>query len=480
MKTAFIIAKDELRYWKRSNLAFIALIALITLSAVSVLVSITEQSRQLEERLHEQAESDAILAAQPDRHPHRMVHYGHYVYQTPSPLAVVDPGVDAFVGTSVFLEGHRQNTAAFISAAETGLLARFGSFSPAFALQVLIPLLMILCGFSSVARERDQQTLHLLLGQGISNRSLLLGKFIALLVLVAGALLPLLLVGLYVTAGDGGITLALLFLVLGYGVYLAIWAQLIIGISGMAASSKASLLTLLGVWATFTVLVPRFASDVTANLIQNPSQIETGLAIAETLRTAGDGHDASDPAFRNLQEITLAENNVARIEDLPFNYRGLVAIRAEEDDARIYNEYARQKQESELQQSALANRFGLLTPLIAMRSFSMALAGTNLAAHHRFLTAAEDYRYDMVQKYNRLQMEAITFADDIGRSNDAVSEQRTRVSSQNWADMPEFTLAMEPLKDRFVKASSAVFMLLGWAFLATLFMAFTSRRLHRL
>ncbi|MEX0962953.1 MAG: DUF3526 domain-containing protein [Pseudohongiellaceae bacterium] len=480
MRDAIIIARDELRYWQRSKLALIALIALLTLSAASVFLSITEQSRQLEERLHEQEESNAILAAQPDRHPHRMVHYGHYVYRTLSPLAAVDPGVDAFVGTSVFLEGHRQNTAAFISAAETGLLARFGSFSPAFALQALIPLLMILCGFSTVARERDQQTLHQLLGQGISNRSLLFGKFIALSVLAAGALLPLLLAGLYIAAGDSDSTFALLLLVVGYGVYLTIWAQLIIGVSGSAASAKASLLALLSFWAAFTVLVPRFASDVTASLVQAPSQIETGLAVAETLRTAGDGHDVSDPAFLSLQERTLAENNVTRIEDLPFNYRGLVAMRGEEEDARIYNEYARQKQASEIQQSAIANRFGLLTPLIAMRSFSMAMAGTNLSAHHRFLAAAEEYRYDMVQRYNRLQMEAITFADDVGRSTDAASEQRTRVSAQNWANMPEFTLSTEPLNERFSKAYSAVLMLLGWAFIAALLLVFTSRRLHRL
>ncbi len=480
MKSALIIAKDELRYWKRSNLALVALVTLLALSTVSLFVSFSEQTKQLEQRRYEQAESDAILAAQPDRHPHRMVHYGHYVYRTPSPLAIVDPGVDAFVGTSIFLEGHRQNTAAFISAAETGLLARFGSISPAFALQTLIPLLMILCGFSSVAREREQQTLHQLLGQGISNRSLLFGKFIALYSLASIALLPLFIVGFVVAVGDGDMLFSFLLLVLGYGVYLAVWAQLIVGVSGTSSSAKAALLTLLGLWTAFAILIPRFATDFSTSIVQTPSQVETGLAVAETLRTAGDGHDISDPAFRSLQELTLAEYNVTRIEDLPFNYRGMVAIRGEEEDARIYNEYAQKKQLSELQQSEVANRFGFLTPMIAIRSLSMALAGTNLSAHHRFLSAAEDYRFAMVQHYNRLQMEAITFADDIARSTNAAAEQRTRVSAQNWSSMPNFTLSLEPLTERLAKAGSAILMLSCWVLIASFFMILTSRRLHRL
>jgi ABC-2 type transport system permease protein len=105
MSIITLIAADELRYWRRSKIAWTVLVTLLLVSVCAALVSNAEVSRRAEERLEQQAEADAIFQAQPDRHPHRMVHYGHYVYRTASPLAVIDSGIDSMVGTSIFLEG---------------------------------------------------------------------------------------------------------------------------------------------------------------------------------------------------------------------------------------------------------------------------------------------------------------------------------------------------------------------------------------
>ena len=197
MNTIALIAGDELRYWRRSKVAWTVLIILLLVSTCAAFVSNAEVSLRAEERLAQQAEADAIFQEQPDRHPHRMVHYGHYVYRTASPLAVIDSGIDSMVGTSIFLEGHRQNSATFAAAKETGLLARFGSFSPAFVLQSLAPLLLILCGFACVGREKENKTLYQLIGQGVSSNSILLGKSAALLMVALMALLPLILLGFF-------------------------------------------------------------------------------------------------------------------------------------------------------------------------------------------------------------------------------------------------------------------------------------------
>ncbi|MFT7112936.1 MAG: ABC-2 type transport system permease protein, partial [Porticoccaceae bacterium] len=103
MNAIALIAGDEVRYWRRSKIAWSVLVTLLLISICAALVSNTEASRRTEERLAQQSEADAIFQAQPDRHPHRMVHYGHYVYRTASPLAVIDAGIDSMVGTSMFL-----------------------------------------------------------------------------------------------------------------------------------------------------------------------------------------------------------------------------------------------------------------------------------------------------------------------------------------------------------------------------------------
>ncbi len=479
MNPILLIANDELRFWRRSKLAWTVLTTLVVVSVCAAFVSNTEVSRRAQERLAQQAEADAIFQAQPDRHPHRMVHYGHYVYRTASPLAVIDSGINSMVGTSIFLEGHRQNTATFASARETGLLSRFGNFSPAFALQSLVPLLLIICGFASVTREKENKTLYQLIGQGIGNTSLLLGKSLALWSLALLALIPLIALGLSATGADifdfrqslGGLTF-------GYLLYLSIWVLLIVGVSALVRTSTQSLSVLLGVWIVSVVLMPRVAGAYANAAAPSPTQIETNLRLAETMRSGGDSHDIEDSAFMDLRERTLAEYNVESIEELPFNYRGFVALRGEEADTEVLNQFAEERMVRELEQKRVADSFSALSPIIAMRAFSMALTGTALQDHHHFLRAAEDYRYDMVQSFNRLQMTGMTLADDLARNTDAESGRRTRLDAAAWREMPVFELQPLSHAQRWQAASQAGFIMVLWLLVAFGLLLFAGRRLQ--
>lgn len=474
-----LIAADELRYWRRSKIAWTVLLTLLLVSVCAALVSNAEVSRRAEERLAQQAEADAIFQAQPDRHPHRMVHYGHYVYRTASPLAVIDSGIDSMVGTSIFLEGHRQNSATFAAARETGLLARFGSFSPAFALQALAPLLLIICGFASVTREKENKTLYQLIGQGVSGNKLLFGKSLALWLVALLALLPLLLLGLFSTESDSfGFRQSLYGMTFGYLAYLSVWVLLIISVSAFVRTSAQSLSVLLGLWIITVVLMPRIASEYASLSAPSPTQIETNLRIAETIRAGGDSHDIEDDAFVDLRSLTLAEYNVESIEDLPFNYRGLVALRGEEADTEVLSQFAEERMSQELQQKKIADSFSLLSPVLAIRSFSMALAGTALHDHHHFLRAAEDYRYNMVQTFNRLQMYEMTLAEDLARNDSDEAGRRTRVDSSSWAEMPVFELRPLGHSQRWQVASQSGLVIGLWLVVAFGLLLLSTRRLR--
>ena len=479
MNTIGLIAGDELRYWRRSKIAWSVLVILVLISVCAALVSNAEISRRAEERLAQQAEADAILQAQPDRHPHRMVHYGHYVYRTASPLAVIDSGIDSMVGTSIFLEGHRQNSATFAAARETGLLARFGSFSPAFVLQTLAPLLLIICGFASVSREKENKTLFQLIGQGVGSNCLLFGKSLALWTLALLTLAPLLVLGLATTGTDEfGFRQSLLGMALGYLLYLSVWVLVIVSISALLRTSAQSLSLLLGLWVVSTVLMPRVASAYASAVIESPSRIETNLRIEEAMRVEGDSHDIEDEAFVDLRALTLAEYDVDTIEDLPFNYRGYVALRGEEADTEVLNQFAEERMERELEQKKASDRFSLLSPTIAMRAYSMALAGTALQDHHHFLKASEDYRYNMVQTFNRLQMEGMTLAEDLARNESYDAGQRTRVDSTHWQEMPVFELVPLDKTRRWQAASQAGFTLGFWFMAACMLLLLSARRLR--
>ena len=77
--------------------------------------------------------------------------------RTPSPLSTLDPGIDAYTGNSIFLEGHRQNSAMFADSRQGTALTKLGSLTPAFIVQTLAPLLLILLVISAISRERESQ-----------------------------------------------------------------------------------------------------------------------------------------------------------------------------------------------------------------------------------------------------------------------------------------------------------------------------------
>ena len=89
MRRAFLIAGAELRLLMRSRLAVIGLISLLLLSATAAVSSASHMSGERATRAAHQVETDALFEAQPDRHPHRMVHYGTYVYRPVSALRAV-------------------------------------------------------------------------------------------------------------------------------------------------------------------------------------------------------------------------------------------------------------------------------------------------------------------------------------------------------------------------------------------------------
>ncbi|MCA3733934.1 MAG: ABC transporter permease, partial [Phenylobacterium sp.] len=180
MSPVLRIATNELRVLARARVAQLAIALVVALSAVAALTAITQGQESQEIRSRFQAQADREFDGQPARHPHRMVHYGHFVFRPLPALAGFDPGVDAFTGSTLFLEGHRQNSANFGDVRQSSLLVRFGQLTPAFVIQALGPLVLIFLGFGAIARERDSGLLRLHFAQGVRAGQVVLGKAAAL------------------------------------------------------------------------------------------------------------------------------------------------------------------------------------------------------------------------------------------------------------------------------------------------------------
>lgn len=444
MKVTLTIAREELRVLWRERIAILGMILLTLLCIIAVVTSLQGRQAIVAQRAHYQDQVNDAFAAQPDRHPHRMVHYGQFVFRTTTPWAAFDPGIDSFTGHTLFLEGHRQNTASFADVRQSSLLMRFGSLSPAFVLQILVPLLLVFIGHGMVARETETGTLRLLLSQGVRMRQLVTGKFLALLIVAWCLALPAM-AGIVVMAWKAGAgpvgaasMMTAVLLIATYLLWLLLCAAVITVVSAMCQRMRDALLALLLVWTVGLILVPRMVPDVASERYPLMTRVETDMAITRDVAALGDSHNPDDPYFAQFRKDVLARYGVDKVEDLPVNYKGLVAMEGERITSALFNDYTARATAKQQEQGRLVDFVGLLDPVIALQRISMGIAQTDLFAYQLFVGQAEAYRYQLVQALNTLQTEEIGYADDRN------PQKQNRVNHQHWHAMPVF----EPVPER--------------------------------
>jgi ABC-2 type transport system permease protein len=280
-----LIAKKELlAFYRDSRLAWAGGVALILLLS-SLMVGWQHQHEVRMEREAGDRASYGNWLRQGEKNPHDAVHYGMYAYKPKPTLALIEPGIDPYVGSAVWMEAHKRHDPRFRPAQDATGLQRFGRLSAAWVAQILVPLFIILLGFNAFSAEREQGTLRQTISQGVSPRQLLWGKSLAIGALTGILLLPasiVAIVALVENTGGGTVTdslLRFLWMSLGHGAYLAIFLFWALAVSASAPSSRAALLILLAVWTFNGMMAPRLASDLSRALFPTPSKFESTQAM---------------------------------------------------------------------------------------------------------------------------------------------------------------------------------------------------------
>ncbi len=477
MRNVLAIAMAEWRYWLRSRLALsvVALFAVI-LAAVSLLTAHRIHDASTE-REHHQGEAEQVFVSQPDRNPHRMVHYGHYVFRAPMPLALFDPGLDSVTGQAIFLEGHRQNSATFSASGASGDLGGLSWLTPALTYQIFAPLLIILLGHSAIVRERESRALASLLAQGVSGRALMIGKTLALFLFALVLLTPL--AASAALAVNIGESLSAAMSLLGvYVMYLLVWIGLTMAASTMLQKRSSVIAVLASSWLVITLVLPSIAVSVASGAAPVGGKIEMELAMLTEFSDVSDGHSVNDSDFEHLQSELFEQYGVNRLEDLEINIRGLLAQKAEQELTDAMNVYAEKRMLGEMRQAEVLAVHGWLSPMLAVAGASRAIAGTDTRHFHRFLRQAEELRIDFVQDINQIHAEQLSYLDDINRNRDEASYNRTRVDAANWQLLDEFQFTIDTPAQRLAAASSAIMMLALWAAALAGLLAWSGGRLR--
>jgi ABC-2 type transport system permease protein len=96
------------------------------------------------------------VAEPAEKNPHSAAHYGVYAFKPKSQLAIVDTGIDPYVGVATWLEAHKQNEFKYRPAQDRTAVQRFGELTGAEVLQVLLPLFIVLLTFSAFSASASR------------------------------------------------------------------------------------------------------------------------------------------------------------------------------------------------------------------------------------------------------------------------------------------------------------------------------------
>lgn len=411
----------------------------------------------------------------PDKHPHRMAHFGTFAFRLKHRLSMFDFGMESFTGNAVFLEAHKQNTINFSEASfSTGLL-RFGEISMSMLLQVIFPLMIFFLGFAAVASERENGTLKLLLCQGADWKDIMLGKSFGLYLLTLLFFTPvILLTSIFIFTRDDltvntDDVVRLSAVIFFYLIFFFIVCFITIIISASGKTSKEALVKLLGIWLFFVVLLPRTTQALGSFFYPSPSKIEFEAAVEEDLIKEGDSHNPDDPHYKALKDSLLIANNVKTVEELPFNYSGFLMKEGEKMSTEIYNRHLEELLLTYQQQNAISRATALINPFTAIRNISMAFSGTDFKAYLHFQKQAEAYRYMLAQEMNDLQIKFIS------NKKACPEEKPQQISSTYWKAFPDFDYKFMSSAEVFKNELFSIISIVIWCIGAFLLLNYFSK-----
>ena len=477
LRTELLIAKHLKNSIFKNTAVFIItlFIGLILLyAAFSGWKNYTIQNETSEKYQHESRED---WLKNPDKNPHRMAHYGNFAFRKSTPLSVFEFGMEPFFGNAIFLEAHKQNTANFSEAGFSNSMLRFGEISIAMVLQILLPLLIFFLGFNAVAAERENGTLKLLLSQGISWKQLLTGKILGIVSVIMMLFIPAILVLVFIwlllqnftISADE--TIKMFLFILFHFIYLIFFCVIAVLISASSKTSKKALISLIGIWLVFTIILPRTTQAIGAYIYEAPSKIQFQSDIEKDILKQGDSHNPNDLHYKAIKDSLLRAYKVDSVQKLPFNYSGFVMTEGEKISSKIYNEHLEKLLKVYEEQNSFSKAVSFINPYIAIRNLSMGLSNTDYDSYIDFQKQAEAYRYNMAQKMNALQVKYIS------NVKPGPNDKPLTIGKEHWADIAEFRYEPKGITDVLKAEIVSVISIILWIIMLFVFIRIAAKNL---
>ncbi|MCM8537375.1 MAG: DUF3526 domain-containing protein [Lentisphaeraceae bacterium] len=420
----------ELLRHRRSKFQLLLVGALCVIFACSIFIHWSQQNILEESQHYWKEKNDELWLGQPDRHPHRVSHYGYVAIRPLSALSFIDSGVEPYAGNYLFLEAHKQNSSSIQSSPISPLTLRLGFPSVSNLFLLIWPLLIIFLGYGSFSHDWDTGRLMWAASMGGRLKDLFFSKFAVFMLYT----IILLLVTFFISASllwinkgfNSGLLLDLFLMMLTFGLYSAIWISIILLISYYSQSGLQSLGRLLIVWVSLLIVLPKLSIELTKWKYQTPKRAVFDSVIDKEVHSIGDAHNPDDPYFSKFKQQTLDHHKVKKVEDLPINWNGVVMAEGERITSEIFQKHYQNLSKNFDSQDEFYSRFGFITPYISFRKLILTFSCTDRKTAEEFESISENFRYDLISKLNSLHSHEINHNDDRGQ----------KLSSAFWKEIP--------------------------------------------
>lgn len=466
------IARHELRQLRRDGRLRTAAWLGFALLAALALLSWQTYRREAHERAHFEATAREQWENQGDKHPHRAAHFGFYLTKPELPLSLFDSGIKPATGRVLWLEAHQRSVFAYSPVEDSGATGILGVTNGAEVLQLLGALLVILAAYGSVAREREDGTLRLLLAQGVSPRRWFAGK-------CAGLGLALAIMGAPIAVGLGilcwradprafGADAAArgLGLLVAHGIFFSAWLVGAVAVSAWARTARGALALLLAVWIAGGIIAPRLASTLASMLAPLPSIAEFAKAHTDDFTNGFDGEPGWSVQLAQLEKDTLARHNAKTLAELPVGFSGIRMQAMDTFDGRISDRHQRRLEAIYERQNRWHWVTALLGPYVPMRALSGSLSGMDWPHYQHFAEAAEQYRRGVVKSMDQL-LERELRGD----------KWEVQFGRDVWAQVPAFSYTMPSSRWALRTAAVPLLLVAGWLALAGIVAWLGARRI---
>ena len=398
------IAVKEFVEASRDGQVRIVVVATLILFIVALSLAAHRYSESAEVRSLAQEMVNEQWEGQTEKIPHLAAHFGALAYKEVTVLSLFDPGVNQYAGNAIWLEAHNRKDAHDAPASDLSSAERLGELNVATVLLLAVPLLIIVLAHGAFARERELGTLRLVVASGVRPISLFGGKLIGLSLLLSRVLVPTAILGAIVLWWqDQSYALLIQYglLIVGYGLYYAVFLFLALAVSAISRSASAALISLFSIWMLIAFVVPRVSATVSEHVYPTPSYYDLRQAIESEMALDPNGL-MFHPELANALMSAMREHGVTTVEELN-NYVDATAIIVynwEMIGQRVHDSNFARLASIYRKQAALRNAFGIISPFIAAQSVSATLSQTSLEDHLTWADDAEQYRQHFVNTLN--------------------------------------------------------------------------------